>query len=470
MTVVEVGPALSGLSWARDHILFAQGTAIKRVPPNGGKPELLLDLSSSDDLAFVPQLLPDGDTLLFATAKRSSVGLGRLADAQIVVHSHKTGVRKPLIESGSYAEYVPTGHIVYVSEGTLFAMPFDLAKLAVTGGAVPVVEGVSLGTTFSAAHFAFSNSGSLVYVPGPLSTSQQDLVRFDRKGTPEPLGLPPDKYEFPRVSPDGTRMAFGTTDGKEAVVSIYELSGASAPRRLTFGGNNRLPIWSGNLRVAFQSDREGDAAVWLQPADGGTAMRLTKPGPDTVHVPESWSPDGTVLLFCATKDFVSSLWTFSLRDRRATPFSEVIDSSLPTDAVFSPDGRWVAYQVGRPGEFEGTTYVEPFPPTGTKNQIGRGGRPLWSRDGKELFFVPAPSRLMAVTVATEPTFTITNPVAVPRGFGVAAPATPRTFDNMLDGRIVSVGPAGQSQSGSAPAQIRVVVNWFEELKAKVPTR
>ena len=253
-------------------------------------------------------------------------------------------------------------------------------------------------------------------------------------------------------------------------MSIYELSGASAPRRLTFGGNNRFPVWSGNLRVAFQSDREGDAAVWLQPVDGGTAERLTTPGPDTVHVPESWSPDGTVLLFCATKNFMSSLWTLSLRDRTSTPFSEVRDSLLPTDAVFSPDGRWVAYRLGRRGEFEGTTYVEPFPPTGTKHQIGRGGRPLWSRDGKGLYFVPGPGRLMAVTVTTEPTFAVTNPVEVPRGFGLASPATSRTFDNLPDGRIVGVGPTGQSQKGTAPMQIRVVVNWFEELKAKVPTR
>jgi len=467
VTIVQVGAALSGMFWTGDHILFAQGHAVRRVRANGGKPELLLDLSTTDELAFGPQLLPDGDTLLFATAKRSSVGLGRLADAKVVVHSLKTGVRTPLIEGGSHAEYLPTGHIAYVAEGTLFAIPFDLAKLAVSGAAVPVVEGISLGTTFGTAQVAFSHSGSLVYVPGPRSASQQDLVQFDRKGNPEPLRLPAGKYEFPRVSANGTRVAFGTTDGKEAVVAIYDLSGASAPRRLTFGGNNRFPIWSGDLAVAFQSDREGDAAVWLQPADGGTAVRLTRPGADTVHVPESWSPDGSVLLFSATKDLVSSLWMFSRKDQKATPFSEVKDSSLPPDAVFSPDGRWVAYQVGRPGEVEGTTYVEPFPPTGTKNQIGPGGRPLWSRDGRELFFVPAPGRLMAVTVTTQPTFTVTNPVAVPRGFGAAAPATPRTFDIMPDGRIVSVGATGQSPSGSAPAQIRVVVNWFEELKTRV---
>ena len=152
------------------------------------------------------------------------------------------------------------------------------------------------------------------------------------------------------MSPDGKRIAFETSDGKEAVVSIYELSGASAVRRLTFGGNNRFPIWSADgRRVTFQSDREGDPAVFWQPADGGTAERLTTPEPGTSHVPESWSPDGEVLLFSATKDSVSSLWTFSLRDRKATPFGDVKGSSLPTNAMFSPDGRWVAYQIGERG-------------------------------------------------------------------------------------------------------------------------
>ena len=258
-----------------------------------------------------------------------------------------------------------------------------------------------------------------------------------------------------------------------SVVSIYDLSGASAPSRLTYDGNNRFPIWSGDgLRVAFQSDREGDSAVWWQPADSGTAERLTRPDAGTSHVPESWSPDGEVLLFSATKDSVSSLWTYSLRDRKATPFSDVKGSSLPTNAMFSPDGHWVAYQFKEPGSAgtEGVTYVEPFPPTGKKNQIVQGGRPMWSRDGKELFFVPAPGRFMAVTVRTAPSFTFTSPVAVPRGFVEALPANPRTFDVLPDGRFVVVGTQGQSQSTPGPTQIHVVLNWFEELKRLVPTK
>ena len=118
---------------------------------------------------------------------------------------------------------------------------------------------------------------------------------------------------------------------------------------------------------------------------------------------------------------------------------------------------------------EGETYVQPFPPTGAKYQIAQGGRPLWSRDGRELFFVPAPSRFMAVTINASPTFTFTNPVTVPRGFGVAIPGSPRTFDMMADGRFVGVAPQ-QGPVGSGPAQIRVVLNWTEELKRLVPTK
>src|SRR5207245_1748161 len=127
-------------------------------------------------------------------------------------------------------------------------------------------------------------------------------------------------------------------------------------------------------------------------------------------------------------------------------------TTFPPDAVFSPDGGWVAYQVGAPGQGEGTTYVQPFPPNGAKYEIARGGRPLWSRDGTELFYVPAPGRFMAVTVRTQPTFSFTNPVAVPRGFGTADPSNPRPYDITRDGRIVGVGTVGAPGGLSGPIQ------------------
>jgi hypothetical protein len=174
-----------------------------------------------------------------------------------------------------------------------------------------------------------------------------------------------------------------------------------------------------------------------------------------------------VLLFSATKDAETTLWTFSTSARKAARFGDVTSIGVPTNAVFSPDGRWVAYQSGDPNAAEGWTYVQPFPSTGTKHQIARGGRPMWSPAGSklELFFVPAPGQFMAVTVRTQPTFGFTNPVAVPRRFAVAFPGNPRPYDVLPDGRFVTVGTAGESGE-QASLHIQVVLNWFEELKRK----
>ena len=143
----------------------------------------------------------------------------------------------------------------------------------------------------------------------------------DRKGDMTALKLPPGSYLNPRVSPDGKRLALETSDGRQVAIAVYDLAGTSSLRRLTFAGNNRLPIWSADgTRVAFQSDREGDAAIFWQPVDGSTAERLTRPEPGTTHVPESWSPRDDLFLFSVKKGFETTLWTYSMRDRKAVSF------------------------------------------------------------------------------------------------------------------------------------------------------
>jgi serine/threonine-protein kinase len=477
---VTICPATSpfGMTWDADGIVFSQPEGIMRVDESG-QPKRIVDVTGQG-VTTSPQMLPDGQTLLF-TLGASTDSRDRWDQARIVVQSLRSGERKTVFEGGSHARYVPSGHLVFARGGVLFAVRFDVKRLEVTGREVPIVEGVLRGTIGSngPALFSVSDTGSLIYVPGSASASsnQSGLAFIDRKGVAAPLKILPGVYEYPRVSRDATRLVFGTSDGAHAVISTYELSGASMVRQLTFEGNNRFPIWSpdGN-RIAFQSDRLGSPALFLQRADGsGTVEPLTKPEPGTSHTPESWSPDGDVLLFGVTKGSISSLWTYSFKDRKAAPFGDVKDSTLPTNAMFSPDGRWVAYQIGRAGVTEGSIYVQPFPPDGTRHLIEKeGGRPLWSRDGKELFFVPAPLQFRVVAVKTSPSFTWTNPVDVPRGFGGSPPYAPRTFDIMPDGRIVAVVTAGQIQDGS-PAQaqvqeIKVVLNWFEELRSKVPTR
>jgi serine/threonine-protein kinase len=466
-TICPISPAPSGYSWDGDTILFAQpGAGIMRVSANGGKPVIVVRIEPSEGMPHGPQSLPEG-RLLFTLARRAGNDF-RWDQAQVVVQSLKTGERKTIVDGGD-GRYVPTGHLVYAVGGTVFAAPFDMTTLAVTA-AVPIVEGVSRATSISggASHFAFSTSGSMAYVAGPAVPGRQDVMIFDRKGNSEALKLTAGSYAYPRVSPDGRRFALETGDAKETSISIYDAAGTSSVRRLTFGGNNRFPTWSADgRRVTFQSDRDGDRAVFWQPADGGTAERLTKPGEGASHVPESWSPDGTTLLFSEAKGNEITLWTLSARDRKVARFADVRSMNLPTEAAFSPDGRWVAYQLGVANVAEGTTYVEPFPPNGTKYQIGRGGRPAWSRDGSELFFVPAPGQFVAVKVTTQPAFAFSNPQPVPRGFGVADPLSPRPYDPMPDGRIAGVGYSG-SLGSTRPTEIRVVTNWFTELKARSP--
>ena len=350
-----------GVSWGTDGIVFGQpNKGIMRVSANGGTPEMLVSVKDGEE-ASSPQTLPGGETVLFTLA--TGTAPERWDKAQIVTHSLRSGERKTLVDGGSDGRYVPTGHLVYAIGGVVFARPMDVRRLEVTGGPVPIVEGVRRPD--GAAEFAFSSTGSLVYVPGPVSNTaaQSDLALIDRKGGVERLKLPPGLYQHPRASPNGTQIAFTTDDGKEAIVWIYELGGTASMRQLTFGGKNRFPIWSADgQRVAFQSDREGDLGIFWQRADGsGRADRLTKADQGTSHVPESWSPKEERFLFGVTKGSSVSLWTFSLLDKEATQFTDV-QSSNPIQAAFSHDGRWVAYTVTE-GAATGI-YVQPFPATG----------------------------------------------------------------------------------------------------------
>jgi hypothetical protein len=473
-TICEAKPSPLGIDWTESGIVFVQpGIGIMRVSLPGSTPTTLVKITAeSGHIASGVQLLPDGDSLLFSIARVVQPGalISNFWDsAQVVTESIKTGQRKTLVERGHNARFLRSGHLVYMTEGTMMAVPFDAGKLEVTGAAVPVLEGirVSAPAAGSTTHFAVSDSGVLVYVPGPARAGQDDIFIYDRKGNETALNLPRGSYGVPRVSPDGKWIAFETISGRQSAIALYDLSGASSVRRLTIGGNNRFPVWSRDGKhVAFQSDRDNDLSIWWQQVDGGVAERLTRPEPGTAHVPESWSPRDDVFLFGAARNTGSSRWTFSMRDRTASPFGQVTSTGIPTGAAFSPDGRWVAYQVGESGVSEGTLYVQPFPPTGVTHEIGRGGRPMWSRDGKELFFVPAPSEFRAVTVHTEPRFAFTTPVPVPRRFALAPPPSPRPYDILSDGRIVTVDAARVENQGTA---IEVVLNWFEELKARVPT-
>jgi serine/threonine-protein kinase len=481
VAIAETGFPM-GLTWDASGILYGRPGGVMRVAENSGQPELLVPVK--DGLPWLPQMLPGGKAVLFTLVNNTafSGGIEAWDNSRIVVQSLQTGDRTTLPQKGRDASYIATGHVVYASSGSLFVVPFDGARHQVTGAAMQVVDGVrgpSLGATaIGTAYYSVSETGSLIYVRGvPAATVAQDLAFVDRKGTVESLRLRPAEFRYPRVDPDGTRVAVEVGDMGNANIWIYDLTGRASPRQLTLGGRNRFPVWSGDgQRVLFQSNREGDLAIFSQRSDGSSmAERLTRPDKGTAHLPRSWSNDGKSVLVNsvitpgeAGPMGASSLLVLSLPDGKVERFSDV-QSARSIHASFSPDGRWVVYDLGDT-LFMPSVYVQPFPPTGAKYLVGPGGAPAWSRDGRQLFIGGRQDGVLTVqtVIATQP-FTLGNAEEQPRpGFIQSATDFARMYDVMPDGRIIGVVAAADTPTSRSAPEIHVVVNWTEELKRVAP--
>ena len=344
------------------------------------------------------------------------------------------------------------------------AAPFDLRRLALTGEAIPVLDGVLQSQFTGAAHYSFSATGSLVYVPGGFQRRRTRLVWVDRNGAEQPLGAADGDYYVVRISPDGKRLALGIGDG----IWAYDLARGTLTR-LTFEGNaNYIPIWTPDgKRVIFQSYRAGTARnLFWQLADGsGGLERLTVS--EYTNTPFSFSPDGRLLAFVESEAQAQApaIWVLRLDDRKAEPFLKTrFDETGPQ---FSPDGRWLAYVSNESGRFE--VYVQPYPGPGGKSQIStEGGRQaLWNPNGRELFYREG-SKMMAVDVTTEPVFSAGKPKMLFDGPYLMTGAQYPNYDVAPDGqRFLMLKPVEEAQ---AAAQINVVLNWLEELKQRVPVR
>ena len=446
-----------------------------RVAATGGKPETLIRMNPGE-VAYGPQVLPGGRDVLFSVA--NGLALDRWDKGTIVVQSIGSGERRTIVEGGSDGRYLPitktTGYLLYSLAGVVFALPFDLDRLEKTDGPTPAIEGVRRSSTGVQAttHMAVSSSGTLIYLPGPVSATERGLGLLNRDGAVEAFNLPSGPYLTPRASPDGKQVAFGSDDGKDAAIWIYDVSGKSSIRRLTFGGRNQFPIWSRDGQfIIFQSDHDGDQAIFAQRADGsGTAERLTKPQPGVSHVPDVWLPTGDGFLFTATNGAESSLWAFSMTDRQATPFGG-FKSTQPHTPVFSPDGKWIAYTSVETGLNE--VFVQPVPMTGAKYQISKKGghHPLWSPDGREIVYDVTAGLSESVSVTAQPNFAVGQPKVWPRGSMLFAGGTsPRPVDMAPDGRILGAIAGGDSAEFQNGPTIYVVLNWLEELKQRVPLR
>jgi serine/threonine-protein kinase len=456
-----------GASWSADGtILFGQPKGIMRVSANGGTPELVIPAKEGEQVDS-PQLLPDGDSVLFTVTTAS--GSTRWDQAQIVVQSLSTGARTVMVQGGSDARYVPTGHLIYASEESLFAVAFDPASRSVSGGALSVVQGVARALdpaiNTATANYGVSNDGALVYVAGGLVDFR--LAWVDRQGRETPLAAPTRPYAQPRVSPDGSRVAV-VVDGD---ISVWD-NVRSTLTRLTFDASEEVsPLWTADgTRIAFASRDKG---IFWKASDGtDESQRLL----DSLRArPSAWALDGTLLY-----DDLNDIWRLSMA---GTPKAErlLATNFVETRPALSPDGRWLAYESNESGQFE--IYVRPFPDISRGRWLvstSGGVDPLWAPDGHALFY-RAPSaglqnqRLMSVTVESkDASFVAHAPESLFSDTGINVASDARNYDVAPDGERFLFAKASVRASnyteGSPFSRIIIVENWFEELKRLVPTK
>ena len=413
---------------------------------------------------FVPKrlrsLLPGGKAVLFDAGATAIT----FTNARVAVQPVGIGERQNLVQGGLSPRYALSGHLVYAQGGSLMAVPFDPQRLTVTGTAVPMVEGVLQSPTTGAAQYSFSATGSLVYVSGGVQSAQSKLVWVNRNGTEKPVAAPAHTYLGPRLSPDGQRVAVTITE-QESQTWLYDLSRETLTR-FTFEGNySPVSVWTPDgKRIVFESNREGPPNLFWQLADGsGGLERLTTS--EFVNAPMSWSPDGQLLAFIEVNPVTGfDIWVLRMGDRKAQPFLRTrFNEASPR---FSPDGRWLAYISDESGRYE--IYVHAYPGPGGKWQISTEGgmEPMWNRNGRELFYRNG-DKMMEVDIATQPGFAAGKPRMLFEGPYELPPIPIANYDVSPDGqRFLMLKPS--ESVGAAPTQINVVLNWFEELKRRVP--
>ena len=462
-----------GSRWDPDGtIVFAQGPGIWRVSANGGQPEEILKVEEARRIQS-PQVLPGGRAVLF-TLNRETTWDG----SDIVVQPIDGGPRQS-IATGTDARYLPTGHIAYVVRGALFAVPFDVRALKATGGPVALAEGIAQAPAAQsgAAHFAVSENGTLVYATTLGSAvAQRSMVWVDRRGGEEPLAAPLRPYLYPRLSPDGTRIASDVT-GPNRDIWIWDLARQAEMRLTTNPEQDRSPTWTPDgKRVIYTSDRNGYPHLFWQAADAVTdAEQLTKG--DSAHFSSSMSPDGTRVVLRQNREGQATgadLIMLVLDGRKLEPLISSTNSNEFNGEV-SPDGRWLAYQTNRSGRYD--VFVRPFPDVARNEwpiSTEGGTEPLWSRDTSELFYRAPNGAVMGLDVMPGQSWKAGTPRQIIAGetYFLGPDGNPyRTYDVSLDGRrfLMLKNSSVGDETPSMP-HIIVVTNWFEELKRRVPTQ
>jgi Tol biopolymer transport system component len=452
-----------------DTIIYGQqGKGIMRVSANGETPQAII--SDAKESTIDPQILPDGKSVLYSNVITPP--------EKIMLCVLKSGERRELFP-GDTARYLPTGHILYALGNNLLAVPFDLKTLKVTGGSVPVVENVLRAG--GAPQYGISDSGTLVYLPSMGELAKRTLLWVDRNGKEEPLAAPPDLYWSPRISPDGTQIAMGKWHEPGSMdVYIWNLA-RKTMTRLTFDpAEDDNPVWTRDgKRIVFETFRKENPGVCLKSADGTGTDELLRPT-NQVSFPGDWSPDGKSLLIQEVSlPDLQRFYIGAVSMEGDHKWKPLLQGKYRYDQPrISPDGRWLAYTSNESGQNE--IYVRPYPDVDSGRwQISNNGgdSALWSPDGRELFYRNG-EEVMAVPLTNKPAFSVESPKVLFQGSYVPANHINGSlelgpWEISPDGKrflMMKAAGADATAGSKGPRKINIVVNWFEELKRRVPTK
>lgn len=480
VTLCDVPRIPRGASWGDDGniiVAFNQGsTGLVRVPAAGGNPVHLTEIRKEKGQAIHawPQALPRSHAVLFTVhgSERDSPD-----DAEIQVLSLKTGAQKTLYRGGFYGRYLPGGYLGYLRQNTLFVAPFDLSRLEVTAAPQPMLEDVS-SSWIHRGDFDFSQTGILAYVSSKGPPFRYQISWLDSTSQTKPLYTSPGLYENPRFSPDGKRLAFEVaTTVVRADIWARDLERDTLSRLTHLPGRNNFPLWTpdGKSIVFTSAFQEAPGIYWLRADGSGEAQRLIES--KTLIKPSSFSPDGKWLAYAQWKpDGNAAIWTARVEGDGDHPRLGKADALLETsfdegDPAFSPDGHWLAYDSNESGTYE--VYVQPFPGPGGKSQVssGGGGFPIWSRNGRELFFLQDLHIMVADYAARGDSFTVGKPRVWSHN-SLAPLADNYPYDLAPDGKRFAVvtNPAATQEHGLKPTDsVIVLMNFFDELRRNVPS-
>jgi serine/threonine-protein kinase len=453
-----------GGSWGESGtIVAALDLFLSRVSSTGNGSAQLTELAPGEIAHRWPQVLPGGTAALFSS-HASATGLD---GANIDVVSLSDGRRKTLVRGGTWGRYLPGGYLVYLNNGTLFSVRFDPNLLEVRGTPMPVLDNIAYSAAWGSAQIDFSRVGTLVYRSATVGAGLVTVQLLDPSGNTRPLITVPGNYLSPTLSPDGTRLAF-TSAGD---IWVYEL-GRGSMMRLTVGGGHGNPVWTGDGRyVMFRAAR---GMFWTRADGTGQQQPLTQS--NRQQIPWSFTTSGKRLSFVEVNPANrAEIWTMSVNSdgsglRAGKPEAFLQETFNVRSPMFSPDGRWIAYQSDESGGSR--VYVQAFPDKHGKRQISpsEGELPSWSRNGRELFFFQfgQPGQLMVASYQSRGDSFLADKPRV-WSEGLAGFTTTRSYDPAPDGKhVLALTPAETHPKGSQDQMI-ILLNFFDELRRLVPS-